>query len=100
MARRTSVSCHFGIRNASNSRLMVDAKVEKDMANLMGLIHGFTARFPAGTDIASTAKNGTTNRRAQPNRESRGSVASSSRKKLRTNEGDRVCTTARAKPEK
>jgi len=28
-ARRTSVSCHLGICNASNSRLMVEAKVRK-----------------------------------------------------------------------
>src|SRR6185312_7406394 len=46
MARRASVSCHFGIRNTSKSRLTVDAKVEKDMENLMGLIHGFTAAAP------------------------------------------------------
>src|SRR4051794_38039692 len=100
MARRTSVSCHFGIRNASNSRLMVEAKVENDIENLIGLIHGFTAAVPAGTNIASAPKIGITSRSAQPNRESTGSVASSSRKKPRTDEGDKVCTTARAKPKK
>src|SRR5579864_713561 len=99
IARRASVSCHLGIRNASSSRLIVDAKVEKDMENLMGLIHGFTAApAVAGTNIASAAKTGTTSRRAQPSRESTGSVASSSLKKPRTDEGDRICTSARMNP--
>ena len=68
IARRTSVSCHFGIRNASNSRLTVEAKVEKDMENLMGLIHGFTVTVPAGTNIANAAKTGTASKKcpAQP----------------------------------
>ena len=77
----------------------MEAKVEKDMENLMGLIHGFTATAPeAGTNMANAANTGITSRRAQPNRESTGSVASSSLKKLRTDEGDRVCTTARTNP--
>src|SRR6478752_8005656 len=100
IARRTSVSCHFGIRNASKSTLIVEAKVENDIENLMGLIQGFTAAVPAGTNIASAAKTGTTSRSAQPSRESTGSVASRSRKKLRTDAGDKVCATARAKPER
>src|ERR1041385_8457735 len=98
IARRTSVSCHFGIRNASRNRLMVEAKVEKDMENLMGLIHGLIAAVPAGTSRANVAKTGITRRRAQPSRESTGSVASSSRKKLRTDEGDKVCAAARTNP--
>src|SRR5438270_14038681 len=99
MARRTSVSCHFGIRKANNSRLMVEAKVENDIENLMGLIQGFTAADPAGINMASAAKIGTISRRAQTRRERTGSVASRSRKKQRTADGDSVCATARAKPE-
>src|SRR5690242_8408549 len=100
IARRTTVSCHFGIRNASNSTLMVEAKVENDIENLMGLIQGFTAAVPAGRNIAIAAKIGITSKSAQPRRESTGSVASSSRKKPRTDEGDKVCATARARPER
>jgi len=101
IARRARVSCHFGIRNVSKNRLIVEAKVEKDMENLRGLIQGLIAAAPAaGTNKANAAKAGITSRRAQPSRESTGSVASNSRKKLRTDEGDRVCTTARANPDR
>src|SRR6185312_6462526 len=69
IARRARVSCHFGIRNASNSKLTVEAKVENDIENLMGLIQGLTNAVPAGTNMANAANTGITRSRAQPSRE-------------------------------
>src|SRR5882757_2045121 len=78
-----------------SNKLMVEAKVENDMENLMGLIHGLTLDGEAKN--ASIANTGTASTRAQPSRESTRSLASSSRKNSRTDEGEAVCIAARTK---
>src|ERR1700727_3193635 len=42
IVRRASFSCQRGICKASSNRLIVEAKVENESENLMGLIQGLT----------------------------------------------------------
>src|ERR1700748_2492319 len=93
IVRRASFNCHPGMRSASNSKLIVEAKVENERENLIGLIQGFTPAATPGADEAKkaiAANAGTANIKAQPSRESNGSLASSSLKNSRTATGDIV----------
>src|SRR6478672_7766313 len=92
---RAALNCHCGICRAISIRLTVKAKLEKESENLMGLIQGFTPCTAPVADKAKAANTGITSIRAQPRRESSGSLASSSRRNLRTAEGEVVWTAAR-----